>query len=179
MQVPGTTREGGRLGFKTHLAPSTVPSQCDLECGPKVIPCEFGGLIVQIARPARKASPRVLQTSAPSTAPSKRFLECALKVIPLRGLWDRPWVREGLGFYKHWCPSTALSRCSLECIPKVFPWRTLNHDRGSQPSGVIVASNESFAPPIAAKATLPSGTENAIVCFGSHASSSSPCTSAH
>ena len=33
-----TTREGGRLGFKTHLAPSTVPSQCDLECGPKVIP---------------------------------------------------------------------------------------------------------------------------------------------
>ena len=38
MQVPGTTREGGRLGFKTHLAPSTVPSQCDLECGPKVIP---------------------------------------------------------------------------------------------------------------------------------------------
>ena len=38
MQVPGTTRKGGRLGFKTHLAPSTVPSQCDLECGPKVIP---------------------------------------------------------------------------------------------------------------------------------------------
>ena len=38
MQVPGTSRKGGSLGFKTHLAPSTVPSQCDLECGPKVIP---------------------------------------------------------------------------------------------------------------------------------------------
>ena len=32
-------------------------------------------------------------------------LECAPKVIPWRALWDRPWEREGLGFYKHWCPS--------------------------------------------------------------------------
>jgi hypothetical protein len=38
VQVPGTTRKGGSPGFKTHLAPSTDPSQCDLECGPKVIP---------------------------------------------------------------------------------------------------------------------------------------------
>ena len=38
MQVPGIIREGGCLGFKTYLARSTVPSQCDLECGPKVIP---------------------------------------------------------------------------------------------------------------------------------------------
>ena len=58
MQVPGTTREGDPLGFKTHLAPSTVPSQCDLECGPKVIPW----VSVQVPGTTREGDPLWFKT---------------------------------------------------------------------------------------------------------------------
>ena len=50
-----------RVGFKTHLAPSTVPSQCDLECGPKVIP--WRGLRAGPWAHAGRGAPRVLHTS--------------------------------------------------------------------------------------------------------------------
>ena len=61
MQVPGHTREGGRLGFYTHRAPSTVPSQCDLECNPKVIP--WRGIRAGPWAHAGRAASRVLHSS--------------------------------------------------------------------------------------------------------------------
>ena len=90
MQVPGTTRKGGSLGFKTHLAPSTVPSQCDLECGPKVIP--WRGLRAGPGDHPGRGAPRVKDTSG-----SQCDLECGPIVIPWRGLRAGPGDHPGKG----------------------------------------------------------------------------------
>ena len=95
MQVLGTTQEEGRLGFKTHLAPSTVSSQCDLECGPKVIPwrCLRSG-----AATTREGGRLGFKTHlAPSTVPSQYDSECGPKVMPWRGLRAGPGDHPGRG----------------------------------------------------------------------------------
>ena len=88
MQIPGSTRERGRLGFYTHRAPTIVPSQCDLECSPKVIP--WRGLRSGPETTRKEGRPGFKTHLAPSTVPSQCDLECGPKVIPWRGLRAGP-----------------------------------------------------------------------------------------